>query len=288
MILRDLLLVLANQITMIRRCFKYGILVGILLIGLVSCEPDGLKLPTDLYITFSVVNEMTSPSDEPGNEDGNPNIPDNVPGLTVNGQKQNKSFYHRFAEGYFLTIDSASLRLRNIYFEGERQEGADYSFTSDFDEPLAIEFMKEKKDSVHFDVPQGQYQSINVSIETDSLNNAQPGFTLKGKYNSANRGNIPLEFQFFDHPEIISLQVNKKKALTDTFIMKTGEKSYVEIQLNLKHILEDMRGRRFEQCQTIEKNGKERIVISNKLNTEIYNNVVGKTKEAFNATFYQL
>ena len=92
--------------------------------------------------------------------------------------------------GRFLTFDQGQVEFDLFHFDGDRIDGGDFVFDTDFPTPVnAVLHDGTISEPISFDIPQGTYDVINVGIENSSQAD-DPGITYSGVYNDTQGDDI--------------------------------------------------------------------------------------------------
>lgn len=125
----------------------------------------------------------------------------------------------------YLEFHEGKMNISQISFEGYRETGPNVFFDSDFESPVLADLATVSSEPpVVFDIPQGIYDHINITLELDS--EKQPfSLELRGVYHSPNphKGDIPVIFTL-DLPE--KIEVNPRPSA------ETGEIAFVKDRHN--------------------------------------------------------
>jgi len=183
----------------------------------------------------------------------------------------------------FLDFQAGTMHVKEIGFEGYRESGEDVFFTSDFENVVVADLATgSTTELIKFDIPQGIYDHINLSIEIDK-NNQETSLTLNGTYNSANRGNIPVRFEF-EINEILNL--NPKPGQGKNKIVLNKEiPSTAEVLISTGFMFQVVNSRMLESAEITQHQGEATIVISKDLNQHIFNAVVNRLENSTRALF---
>jgi hypothetical protein len=186
-------------------------------------------------------------------------------------------------DGKFLEFQGGTMYVKEIGFEGYRESGEDVFFNSDFENLIMADLATgATTDLIKFDIPQGIYDHINLSIEIDQ-NNEDPSLTLNGAYNSANHGFIPVRFEFGIN-EILNLNPKPGKG-KNKIVLNKDIPSNAEVLISTGFLFQVVNSRMLESAEIIQQNGESMIVISKDLNQHIFNVVVNRLEKSTSALF---
>ena len=186
-------------------------------------------------------------------------------------------------DGKFLEFQAGTMHVKEIGFEGYRESGEDVFFTSDFENVIMADLATgATTELVKFDIPQGIYDHINLSIEIDQ-NNEDPSLTLNGTYNSVNRGFIPVRFEFAIN-EILNLNPKPGQG-KNKIVLNKDIPSKAEVLISAGFMFQVVNSRMLESAEISQQNGESMIVISKELNQHIFNAVVSRLEKSTTALF---
>jgi hypothetical protein len=185
--------------------------------------------------------------------------------------------------GKFLEFQAGTMQVKEIGFEGYRESGEDVFFTSDFENLIMADLATgATSDLIKFDIPQGIYDHINLSIEINE-NNEDPSLTLNGTYNSANSGYVPVKFKFAIH-EILNLNPKPGQG-KNKIVLNKDIPSTAEVLINTGFMFQVVNSRMLESAEITQQDGESVIVISKDLNQHIFNAVVNRLENSTTALF---
>jgi hypothetical protein len=186
-------------------------------------------------------------------------------------------------DGKFLDFEAGTMVIKEIGFEGYRESGEDVFFTSDFENVIMADLATgATTELIKFDIPQGIYDHINLTIEIDK-NNEDPSLTLNGTYNSANHGFIPVRFDF-DINDILNLNPKPGQG-KNKIVLNKDIPSTAEVMLSTGFMFQVVNSRMLESAEITQQNGEAMIVISKDLNQHIFNAVVNRLEKSTTALF---
>ncbi|MBS0012281.1 MAG: hypothetical protein KFF49_12780 [Bacteroidales bacterium] len=215
-----------------------------------SCEKNELKLPVEVMIEF----DMNS----------------------FNLEENSKA-------GQFFNIDEAYLVVSAIEFDGKREQGEDYFFSSTFDLPVEAEMHNGTANQVlAFDVPQGIYNMIelNISVGGGESNTA---LMLRGRFQQGPFLDIPVRFEYAFSEQIRVRAKNKEGSRQ--IILKKEEPSSATILLDIPFMFQLFNMGLIMNAQHYLFEGEETIIINNEKNTEIFNLLATRLDKSLQVIF---
>ncbi len=191
---------------------------------------------------------------------------------------------HQEINGKFLELQTGTMVIKEIGFEGYREKGENIFFTSNFENLIIANLaMGSTTKLIKFDIPQGIYHHINLTIEIDK-NNQDPSLVLNGKYNSATRGQIPVKFEF-EFNEILNLNPKPGKGKSK-IVLNQDISSTAEVIIDTGFMFQLVNSRMLESAEIVEHEGEDIISISKDNNLHIFNVLVNRIEKSTTALFY--
>lgn len=229
---------------------RFALLFIIAIIGTVtSCEKDDLTLPADVNFEFSM----------------NPYMPES-----------------ELKAGQGFTIDEGRLVINSIEFDGQRDEGEDYYFSKKFDTPLEAELhTKELNQDVHFDIPQGIYNSIDISFYLGE--GAKDGLFLNGTVQKGPFEEVPIQFEYAAG-EVIRIKA-KNNGEADVIALKKGTPSKASVIFDAEMFFRFVNVNMIMNAETTSIDGVETIVINEDYNNDIFSFLIARMPVSMRVIF---
>ena len=214
-----------------------------------SCEEDELKLPAEVNIAFDMYSF---------------NLGDDAKGDPV------------------FTVDEGYLVINTIEFDGDREQGDDYFFSSTFKELLQAEMHTGKiNQDVSFDIPQGEYNMIELNlILGDGVN---PALLLKGSFQKGPFENVPVLFEYSFQEEVRLRAVNK--AGNRQIILRKDAPCTATILLNAPFMFQFLNMGLIRNADYYIIAEEETIIINNQKNTDIFNLLATRLDKSLQVIF---
>lgn len=227
-----------------------------------SCSKDELTLPSKVYFHFGM-----SPHSDSENEEDFKN------GYGAAGQPGPISF----------TIDKGTLVVSAIEFDGKRAHGQDVYFISDFPAPVVARLHEEgTQAAVDFDIPQGVYNRIDVSLHLGNAQGAVP-LMMEGSFNRPGSGPVAIRFEFtFD--DIITIRSTGSGANQEITLRK-DQPSTARVKLDAASLFGLVNPAVFMNADITVENGQNILLISNNHNRNIFNQIAARMNNAFTVEF---
>lgn len=199
-----------------------------------ACEKNELKLPAKVQLAFD---------------------------MNTFSVEENSKAAQQFS------IDEAYLVLGALEFDGEREQGEDYFFTSNFDEALQAEMHTGNTSrQVSFDVPQGIYSRIELSLRVGT--ESSPAIMLRGRFRKGPLEDTPVVFEYPFREEIrvraMNREGNRQVVLTKDVPGKATILLDAPFMFQLFNMGMLMNADRFQF------EGEETIIINSEKNTDIF------------------
>lgn len=222
----------------------------LVVIASASCEEDELKLPAKVNIAYDM-NIFTLGDDE---AKGDP----------------------------VFTVDEGYLVINTIEFDGEREQGDDYFFSSALEESLQVELHSGivSKD-ITFDIPQGVYKKIEFTLLIGD--EEYPALRLNGICNKAPFENIPLQFEypFTEEIQIGATNIDGKKEI----VLTKEAPSTATIILDVPTLFKLFNLGMIQQAELVKIEDEDVLLINNETNTNIFNILAIRIEQSMQVVF---
>lgn len=215
-----------------------------------SCEGDELKVPVKVNIAFDMNTYEMQDEDK-----GDP----------------------------VLTIDEGYLVINTIEIDGDRVEGEDYSFTSNYDPTLLVELHDgiSSKD-VQFEFPQGIYKNIEFSLIIGE--EASPALRLKGICNKAPLEGIPLLFEY-PFTEKLQVEATNSEGKKEIVLTKEEEPITATILLDTPNLCKLFNWGMIKQAELVTIEDEDVLLINNETNINIFNILAIRLEQSMQVVF---
>ncbi|MGK7395677.1 MAG: hypothetical protein ACNS62_13950 [Candidatus Cyclobacteriaceae bacterium M3_2C_046] len=226
--------------------------LGLFVLFICSCTKDELTKPADVTFKFT---------------------------MNTEGSNQGKN----------LVFNEGTCAVSSIIFDGTREDGQDYYFNVDFEQPV-IAFLHSgtTSDKLEFNVPQGVYEDIDLEVK---LGSQQEGLTFKGFYYDVHNREIPVifEYNFNDKLDLKGKdkEKNKKnKPKANEVVIKKDQINNAEIFFDQYEMFQVIsQSRMLESADLVDVDGIPTIIISKDHNAVIFKNVVNRIERFTSALF---
>jgi hypothetical protein len=187
-----------------------------------------------------------------------------------------------------LFFNKGYITVTSVKFEGYREEGDNVYFTSDFDYKVD-DLVQINNPSLEFDIPQGIYNHIKLSITMDTVS-GYSALSIGGVCKETNTTKPIKEYEFeykLKRKEIISLTAENIDS-SNTIVIEKGDPSIVEVRLDPIYLFYNVY-REFSSSNTeIGTDGyvySNNIIITADTNDAFYAEINKRLEDAFSAVF---
>jgi len=180
------------------------------------------------------------------------------------------------------TIDKGTLVLQTLEFDGRRDQGDDYYFTSGFSTPLRAELhTKITNQKVEYDIPQGIYNRIelNLSLGVESENT----ICFEGRFQRGPMDEIPVIFEYAFQEQVRVRAKNNQGS--DQIVISKENPLKAKVVINVPNMFQFVNMSMIRNAETIQQNGGQTIKINNTQNTEIFNLLAARLDNAMYVVF---
>jgi len=239
---------------------KTGFLLFFILVLAVSCQKDELTLPSKVYFSF----EMTSYTDT-----------DNDAALLKNG-----NVYGNPPGPFSFTIDKGQMVISAIEFDGKRPQGQDVYFISDLANPIvAILHEPTIQEEIGFDIPQGIYNRIDVSLHLGNTLDAP--LKIEGIFIMPGLGEINMRFEY-TFKDIITI---RSTGAGENIVLRKDRPSFARVNIDTGSLFGLVNPAVLANADLIVENGQNVLVISDKHNRPVFNQIAARMNQAFSVVF---
>jgi hypothetical protein len=191
-----------------------------------------------------------------------------------------------------LEFISGKLHLSAIEFGGERENNDSHYFSRSFSDRLVADLEEETLNQpVSFDIPQGSYKSIRLTLHTNKTDTCC-GLVFRGMYEPEMDGSgqigpppfeeIPVELSFFNHEESIPLTL-KTETGEQQIVFKDDQWDTLEITIDLAHMFKFINPGRLRQAEIHGTGKRKKIIISSQHNQKLYYSLVERVERSMKA-----
>ena len=215
----------------------------------VSCEKDELTIPAEVNFEFAMESYHSGTS---------------------------------VKSGQAFDIDEGTIFVNAVEFDGRRDQGEDYFFTSNFETPLHAEmhtgYMNQ---NVTFDIPQGVYNRIELIFSIG--NDEDEGLCLRGKFQQGPVEEIPVVFEY-NFQEQIRVRAKNKNGY-EQIVLKKDTPSTATVVCDASFLFRMVNIGMIQSAERIQMEGEEIILINNENNTNIFGLLVTRLDNSMRVIF---
>lgn len=264
-----------------RRFFLLA-LTGLMIVGLHACTEDEFIEPATINLEIKMTN-----ADNPfGQGRGGPPFEDEL----------------EFSQGRLL--------ISSIEIDGKRADNDDYYFSRDFETPLTANLTEGTlSQPVSFDIPQGSYEYIRITLNTtstdtccglvfrglwekdddddddnddDKANNAKKTSLQKRFSGIGNDEEVPLEISLFETSEPLKQTIQTEEEQRRV-VLKRDNWETIEITLDMSVIFRYMNPGRLRQAEVQGAGNNQKIIISRESNRNLHDSFADRVEKSMKA-----
>jgi hypothetical protein len=214
-----------------------------------SCEKDELTLPTEVSFEFSMESYQAEESNSPMNK---------------------------------FIINEGTLIINSIEFDGQREEGEDYYFVSQFTSPLIAEVNTGvTSQTVSFDAPQGIYNKIDISFSLGAEN--ENSLILNGVLKHGASTEIPIRIEY-TFQEKINVRGSCQEG-NEQIVLTKDKKAVANVIFNTPDFFKLISYGKIKDATTQNIEGQETILINNQINDDIFNLLASRIDDSIQVVF---
>ncbi len=232
---------------------KFKLLNYLLVIccALTSCVKDELTLPAEVEFKFGMLSYL--------NKDSN---------------------LETSAERYY-SIDKGTLIIDAIEFDGIRRDGKDVYFISDFPFPLVANLKDQKTNfDVRFDIPQGVYDRIDISLYLS--NSRTSPLLLEGRMKTSELTQTPVRFEY-NFTEQLNIRTIAKSA--QTIVLRKDKLSVAMVTVDAEALFRLTNYLTLNSAEISMVDKTNVLLISEQNNTSIFSQLANRINNAFTVSF---
>ncbi len=229
------------------------ILLLLVAAGLVSCK-DELTLPAKVDFKFGMVSFL--------NED-------------YESKSSIKSSSVRYK------IEHGELVVDAIEFDGRRDQGKDIYFISNLSQKIVAELDQEKTNiAVKFDVPQGSYHRIDITLHLAS--NSGAPLVLVGSLTHGQSASVPIRFEYGFADEI---SIRAKAKSGTNIVISRDRVTTAKVIVDTEFLFRFINPRVIALADMVEVDGVQTLLINQRHNVSIFNQVANRFNNSVSVIF---
>lgn len=184
-----------------------------------------------------------------------------------------------------LNFEKGYCSLKSLNFDGNRTEGADVYFTKEYDSFLDVTFGNSTNEALEFDIPQGAYNSIMITLVSNS--NDRPNLVLEGKYEDITGKKHPIRFELEENETFI-IEGKSLDNSNNSINLLSDAPTNATITLSSSQLFSKVTESLLASAESVNFNGVNTILINSTINKPIYDLVVGSLdSESLHAVIVQ-
>jgi hypothetical protein len=227
-------------------------LIVAVLFVLSSCVKDELTKPAEVAFEFSMKSYLSDQSTQTKSTNNN-----------------------------FFSLSKGTLVIDAIEFDGKRSAGKDYFFKSNFPKTLNASLETGITNfKVEFDIPQGIYNKIDLTFLFTET--GVPSLVLEGVFSSGSNFTTPIRFEY-TYPDNITVRASTGS--DQTIVLQKDKKSRAIVTIDASFIFRFINPGVIASASTSNVNGENIILINDKNNIPIFNQIASRINNAITVQF---
>lgn len=192
-----------------------------------------------------------------------------------------------------LSFTQGHINLASFSFDGSREEGEDIYFEKEFEQGLSVSFAPgQAVSALTFQIPQGNYQSIEVALDTYDDENDE-GLVLIGSYLNANGVQYPVRLELSSS---LAFEIRSRdQSGNNEIVLTAGTPATAVIKFDPIKWFETVPSSYLDNAVLVVDEGESEseietgssyILINEEINENIYELVLSRTGLTTEAVFY--
>ena len=179
-------------------------------------------------------------------------------------------------------VDEGIIVVNEIQFDGRRNQGEDYYFTSDFDSPLTAQMNNhETNQNIAYDIPQGIYDHIDINLSLGDT--AQFALQLKGRFQRGPMDEVLVDFQYQFQEQIRIRARNNQN--NEQVVLTQGSGVKAKVIFDVPHLFQFVSMKMIQNAE-ITNNGSSNVLeINSEKNTDIFNLLITRLDNSMRVVF---
>ncbi len=176
-------------------------------------------------------------------------------------------------------LDSGTMVVRNIEFEGRRTQGQEHVyFMTDFPSAYEIDLSDpDAQPDISFDIPQGNYYLIEITLHLGS--SELSSLVMQGNYTHPARGEIPVILDYGPEEEIrIRARISGNQT---NIVLSKEEDSTGSIKLDTDSLMRLINYGMIVNATLADREGEEVLLINEDINPGLFNSISARLPHAF-------
>lgn len=214
-----------------------------------SCEKDDLTLPVQVDFEFT------------------------MDSFRFEGSKNTHSFFE---------IDKGIINIQQIEFDGRRDQGEDYYFTSGFNSLVQAQLHnKIISQNISYDIPQGIYNRINLNLFIGD--GYEDALCLQGRFQKGSMNEIQVIFKYSFQEQI---EIKAKNSIgNDQIVLSQDSQMKANLVLNVPYLFQLVNMNMIQNAEITINEEKEVIEINKEKNIDIFNLLATRLDNSMRVVF---
>jgi len=184
--------------------------------------------------------------------------------------------------GSSFDIDKGSILITATEFDGRRDQGGDYYFTSEFSTPVKAELHNQTMSQfISYDIPQGVYNRIELNLSLGDGN--EDALCLEGKFRRGPMDDVSIRFEYAFQEQIRITAKNYQG--NETVVLAQNEPVKARVIFDASYLFQLINMNMFQNAETFQIDGENVILINSEKNTDIFNLLVTRLDNSVRVVF---
>lgn len=178
-------------------------------------------------------------------------------------------------------IEEGTLIVNAIEFDGRRAAGRDVSFVSAFPKVVTADLIKRITDyPVDFDIPQGIYNSIDITLHLDTV--GKVAFLVSGTVKSGPLSTVPFSFEY-GFPDMITVRARPVDG--SDIVLRRDRPSVARVKIDIGFMFRFVNPGSMASADMTTIGGVDYVVINSENNIALFNQIAARMTNAIKVTF---
>ncbi len=182
----------------------------------------------------------------------------------------------------FFEIDKGIINIQQIDFDGKRDQGEDYYFTSGFDSLVQAQLHNNIiSQNISYDIPQGVYNRINLNLLIGD--SSMDALILEGRFQKRSMNEVQIIFKYSFQEQI---EIRAKNSIgNDQIVLSMDSQMKANIVLNVPYLFQLVNMNMIQNAEITIKEEKEVIEINKEKNIDIFNLLATRLDNSMRVVF---
>ncbi|MFC2151854.1 hypothetical protein ACFLSE_04935 [Bacteroidota bacterium] len=184
--------------------------------------------------------------------------------------------------GSTFDIDEGIIIINEIEFDGRRDQGEDYYFTSGFSSPVMIQMHNGvMSQEMSYDIPQGVYNRIELNLSLGDTN--QYALQLKGRFQRGPMEEVLVEFEY-EFQEQIRIRARNNQGNEQVVLTKNSDLT-ANVIMDVPYLFQLVNMNMIQNAEMTNNGGTQILEINNNKNTNIFNLLATRLDNSMRVVF---